>query len=77
MEEDIHYIYERYVFDADNSYGYAKPREGKTLEALGIELSDWSKKLGKNNNRKMTHDKICSDLFMKIYESKICMLTGI
>lgn len=38
------------------------PQQEKALEALGIELPDPTKKPGKNNNRKMTFDKICRDL---------------
>ena len=68
MGEGTPHIHERPVFDADDGYGHAKPQQEKALEALGIELPDPSKKPGKNNNRKMTFDKICRDLFMEICE---------
>lgn len=68
MGEGTPHIHERHVFDADDGYGHAKPQQEKALEALGIELPDPSKKPGKNNNRKMTFDKICRDLFMEICE---------
>ena len=68
MGEGTPNIHERHVFDADDGYGHAKPQQEKALEALGIELPDPSKKPGKNNNRKMTFDKICRDLFMEICE---------
>ena len=68
MGEGTPHIHERHVFDADDGYGHAKPQQEKALEALGIELPDPRKKPGKNNNRKMTFDKICRDLFMEICE---------
>lgn len=68
MGEGTPHIHERHVFDADDGYGHAKPQQEKALEALGIELPDPSKKSGKNNNRKMTFDKICRDLFLEICE---------
>lgn len=68
MGEGTPHIHERHVFDADDGYGHAKPQQEKALEALGIELPDPSKKPGKNNNRKMTFDKICRELFMEICE---------
>ena len=68
MGEGTPHIHERHVFDADDGYGHAKPQQEKALEALGIELPDPSKKPGKNNNRKMTCDKSCRDLFMEICE---------
>ncbi len=68
MGEGTPHIHERHVFDAEDGYGHAKPQQEKALEALGIELPDPSKKPGKNNNRKMTFDKICRDLFMEICE---------
>ena len=68
MGEGTPHIHERHVFDADDGYGHAKPQQEKALEALGIELPDPTKKPGKNNNRKMTFDKICRDLFMEICE---------
>ena len=66
--EGTPHIHERHVFDADDGYGFVKPQQEKALEALGIPLPDPNKKPGKNNNRKMTFDKICRDLFMEICE---------
>ena len=66
MGESTSHIHERHVFDADDGYGHIEPQQEKALEALGIPLPDPDKKPGKNNNRKMTFDKICRDLFTEI-----------
>ena len=68
MGESTPHIHERHVFDADDGYGHIEPQQEKALEALGIPLPDPDKKPGKNNNRKMTFDKICRDLFTEICE---------
>lgn len=68
VDEGTPHIHERHVFDCPDDYGFLKPQQEKALEALGIELPDPSKPKGKNNNRKMTFDKLCRDLFMEICE---------
>lgn len=68
VDEGTPHIHERHVFDCPDDYGFLKPQQEKALEALGIELPDPNKPKGKNNNRKMTFDKICRDLFMEICE---------
>ena len=68
VDEGTPHIHERHVFDCPDDYGFLKPQQEKALETLGIELPDPSKPKGKNNNRKMTFDKLCRDLFMEICE---------
>ena len=62
VDESIPHIHEHHVFDADDGQGFVKPQQEKTLEAMGIELPDPSKKLGINNNRKMIYytKELCS-----------------
>lgn len=69
LDETTPHIHERHVFDCDDKYGYRFPQQEKALEKMGIELPDPSKPKGKNNNRKMTFDKICRDLLFEICEN--------
>ena len=70
LDEATPHIHERHVFDCEDSHGFRFPQQEKALEKMGIELPDPSKPKGKNNNRKMTFDKMCRDLFFEICEKK-------
>lgn len=67
-DETTPHIHERHVFDFKNQYGEVQPMQEKALEALGIERPDPDKPKGKNNNRKMTFDKICREKFAEIVQ---------
>lgn len=56
VDEGTPHIHERHVFVWENQYGELCPKQEKTLEEIGFELPDPSKKQGKNNNRKMAFD---------------------
>lgn len=66
LDEGTPHIHERHVFDCENQYGEIAPQQEKALEALGFELPDPSKKVGKNNNRKMTFDSACRAMLFDI-----------
>lgn len=62
-------IHERHVFVWKNQYGELCSKQEKTLEEIGFELPDPSKKQGKNNNRKMVFDDYMRHHFiMKCYK---------
>ncbi|MCR5371216.1 MAG: plasmid recombination protein [Clostridium sp.] len=69
LDEATPHIHERHVFDCEDSHGFRFPQQEKALEKMGIELPDPSKPKGKNNNRKMTFDKMCRELFLDICEN--------
>ena len=69
LDETTPHIHERHVFDCEDKYGFRFPQQEKALEKMGFELPDPSKPKGKNNNRKMTFDKICRDLLFEICEN--------
>ncbi|MBO4844813.1 MAG: serine/arginine repetitive matrix protein 2 [Lachnospiraceae bacterium] len=66
LDESTPHIHERHVFDATNQYGEICPMQDKALEELGIGLPDPDKPKGRYNNRKMTFDATCRELFLKI-----------
>lgn len=66
LDEATPHIHERHVFDAKNQYGEICPMQDKALEELGIELPDPNKPKGRYNNRKMTFDATCRELFLSI-----------
>jgi len=68
LDEATPHIHERHVFDCEDKYGYRFPQQEKALELMGIGLPDPGKPAGKNNNRKMTFDKMCRDLLFEICE---------
>lgn len=68
LDEATPHIHERHVFDCKNQYGEICPQQEKALEAMGIPLPEPNKKPGRNNNRKMSFDSICRELFLDICE---------
>lgn len=68
LDETTPHIQERHVFDCEDKYGHRFPQQEKALELMGIELPDPDKPKGKNNNRKMTFDKMCRELLFEICE---------
>ena len=66
LDESTPHIHERHVFDATNQYGEICPMQDKALEELGIELPDPDKPKSRYNNRKMTFDATCRELFLSI-----------
>lgn len=68
LDETTPHIHERHVFDCEDSHGHRFPQQEKALELMGIELPDPTKPKGKNNNRKMTFDKMCRELLFEICE---------
>ncbi len=69
MDEGTPHIHERHVFDCKNSYGETAPQQEKALKVMGIELPQPDKKEGRFNNRKMTFDKECREMFAQIAAS--------
>ncbi len=59
LDESTPHIHERHVFDCENQYGEIAPQQEKALEALGFELPEQEKPVGRKNNRKMTFDSAC------------------
>ena len=59
LDESTPHIHERHVFDCENQYGEIAPQQEKALEALGFELPEPEKPVGRKNNRKMTFDSAC------------------
>lgn len=68
IDESTPHIHERHVFDCPNKYGEIAPQQDKALEVLGIDLPDPAKKSGRYNNRKMTFDEECRELFLSVCE---------
>lgn len=68
LDESTSHIHERHVFDAPDKYGFVFPQQDKALELLGIERPNPDAPKSKNNNRKMTFDKICRELLYDICE---------
>ena len=66
LDESTPHIHERHVFDATNQYGEKCPMQDKALEELGIGLPDPDKPKSRYNNRKMTFDATCRELFLNI-----------
>lgn len=68
-DETTPHIHERHVwvYHEDNT-NTRKIGQEKALEKAGIELPDPSQPVGKNNNRKMTYDKLMRDEWYCILE---------
>ena len=66
LDEGTPHIHERHVFDCENSYGEVAPQQEKALEALGFELPEPEKPVGRKNNRKMTFDSACRVLLFDV-----------
>ena len=66
LDEATPHIHERHVFDALNEYGELCPMQDKALEELGFDLPDPTKPKGRYNNRKMSFDATCRQMFIKI-----------
>lgn len=66
IDESTPHIHERHVFDCENRYGELCPQQEIALEALGFELPEPEKKLGRHNNRKMVFDATCRTLLFDI-----------
>ena len=66
LDESTPHIHERHVFDCENKYGEVAPQQEKALEALGFELPEPEKPVGRKNNRKMTFDSACRVLLFDV-----------
>lgn len=66
LDEGTPHIHERHVFDCPNEYGEICPQQEKALELLGFDLPDPGQKKSKYNNRKMSFDSFCRNLFLDI-----------
>ena len=66
LDETTPHVHERHVFDVVNKYGEIEPRQEKALEAMGISRPKPNEKSGQYNNRKMTFDAICRDMFIDV-----------
>ena len=62
----LDYSHVEYVFDCENQYGEIAPQQEKALEALGFELPEPEKPVGRKNNRKMTFDSACRVLLFDV-----------
>ncbi|SFC12239.1 hypothetical protein [Butyrivibrio sp. YAB3001] len=65
LDEGTPHIHERHVFDVINKYGERQPKQEEALKELGFELPNPEKKPGKYNNRKMSFDAECRNLFLE------------
>ena len=54
------------MFDCENQYGEIAPQQEKALEALGFELPEPDKPVGRKNNRKITFDSACRVLLFDV-----------
>ena len=68
LDEATPHIHERHVFDALNKYGELCPQQDRALENLGFELPNPEKPKGKYNNRKISFDAECRNIFINICE---------
>ena len=75
LDESTPHIHERHVFDCENQYGEIAPQQEKALEALGFELPEPEKPVGRKNNRKMTFDSACRVLLFDVAK-KAWLTTG-
>ena len=65
-DESTPHIHERHVFQCRNRYGELIPQQENALKELGIELPQPKKASGQFNNRKMTFDATCRQMFLEI-----------
>ena len=66
LDETTPHVHERHVFDVKNDYEEIEPKQEKALEAMGIPLPNPDESSSRKNNRKMTFDSICRDLFIDV-----------
>jgi len=66
VDEATPHIHERHVFHCKNKYGELCPQQEKALEELGVQLPNPDKPKGRTNNRKMTYDATCRQMFLNI-----------
>ena len=67
LDETTPHVHERHVFDMKNGKGEEiEPKQEKTLELMGIPLPKPNEPSNRKNNRKMTFDAICRDLFIDV-----------
>lgn len=52
LDESTPHIHERHVFDCENQYGEIAPQQEKALEALGFELPEPEKPVGRKTTAK-------------------------
>lgn len=67
LDETTPHVHERHVFDMKNGKGEEiEPKQEKTLELMGIPLPKPNEPSNRKNNRKITFDAICRDLFIDV-----------
>ncbi|MBQ3279040.1 MAG: hypothetical protein IJG94_07730 [Clostridia bacterium] len=66
LDETTPHVHERHVFDMQNGHGEIEPKQEKALELMGIPLPKPDQKPGKYNNRKMTFDAVCREMFIDV-----------
>ena len=64
VDEKTPHIHERHVFHSLNEAGFDMPVQEKTLEVMGFDLPDKTKPKDKFNNRKMSYDQECRNIFL-------------
>lgn len=69
-DEATPHIHERHVFQCRNRYGELIPQQENALKELGIELPQTKKASGQFNNRKMTFDATCRQMFLQICKER-------
>ena len=70
MDEATPHIHERHVFITTNEHGEIVPKQEKALEDMEIPLPDPDKPKGRYNNRKMTFDAECRQLWLDIVKKQ-------
>ena len=65
VDEATPHIHERHVFFAPDEYGFKMPQQEEACRKMGLELPCSEKERGRFNNRKMTFDSICRDIFLE------------
>ena len=74
LDEATPHVHVRQVYDALNKYGELCPMQDKALEELGFKLPDSTQKKGRFNNRKMSFDAECRQLFLDIAQKNGVLL---
>lgn len=70
LDEGSPHAHLRRVFHYKDDNGNLRIGQNKALERAGIELPDKTKKSGRDNNLKMTFDKMCRELWQDIAISR-------
>ncbi|MBQ6415498.1 MAG: hypothetical protein IJJ65_04515 [Butyrivibrio sp.] len=65
VDEATPHIHERHVFFAPDEYGFRMPQQEEACRKMGLKLPCSEKERGRFNNRKMTFDSICRDIFLE------------